>query len=988
MADRPTDHARAEAAFAEFRRSGSPRAMAEVFDRTAAELLLCARRFARDAAAAEDLVQQTFLRAIERAATFTPERQLMPWLTAILANEARMELRRRRTPDPDRLPPSASEEPSRTAERREAAAAMHAALAELPPAYRDVVTLRYLHDTRPGRIATALALPLPTVKTRLHRGVRKLKASLPRGLALGTAVTLCAGRGLPACRRAVLRGAATSTAAIWTLTGLFAMKKTVLPIATLALLLAAVWLLLPSIWSDSPAGSAPATAEAAGTIAGGANAPRVQRSDGEPAAAAVRTTVDVPQPERERRLHAIEVRARWRASGQPAANIPFTLLVQPATWLANATTNDSGTATFDIDRIDDLEHKARKGVSISCALRPGSYHNVSADDNDDSPRIVEVELDDGRQVTGIVLDATGLPVPGAAIWLTVDSYQPAMEFQHTDAAGRFMLRGLSADFTIRATHEGAMSADLVVASLEGDREAVLRLNATAARLEILVTDPTGNPLARTAVHLDDRNRNQRTYKRRFATTGADGRATLAGIDPAKYWLEVVHPSFAPAQLEIAIADDQLRRETIKLGPSAELAGCVRRGNGEPAVGVSVSVNDAASMFQRWTHTDPEGKFLLQGLAIGRHRLSISQGVPDHSRFIELRAGRQELEITVPGSSRIRGQLVDPDGRPLPGWQVQARPVSDFTPMHAYTDREGRFAFDGLSDSLHLLEVASQYTVATFLDVRTDGSEQVFRLPVNALPRAFLVGHIEGARDCSLVISPRINLGERRDQYLTVPADGRFEFGPLPPVTFDIGISLSTGNRTWWFTTVDLAAADRGDLGTIRMPEPGRLEVTVRDDLGCKQLSVGLRSVRAGGTHGEALERVDHGSWRASDLPAGEYDVCLYGEATAPVMQRVTVEPSRTTRIALATAPGALFAYRLAPPAGTPGEAVGWQMIAIRSADGRLVAFDKMMGSLNHSKRLLEGSYTFEVATGGGFHASAAVVVPTADGAEVAIPITR
>ncbi|MGB3969770.1 MAG: sigma-70 family RNA polymerase sigma factor, partial [Planctomycetota bacterium] len=195
MADRPTDHARAEAAFAEFRRTGSPRAMAEVFDRTAAGLLLFARRFARDAAAAEDLVQQTFLRAIERAATFAPDRQLMPWLTAILANEARMELRRRRTPDPGRLRPTASEDPGHAAERREAAAAMDAALAELPPTYRDVVALRYLHDTRPGRIAEALAVPLPTVKTRLNRGVRKLAAALPRGLGFGAAVALCAGRG-------------------------------------------------------------------------------------------------------------------------------------------------------------------------------------------------------------------------------------------------------------------------------------------------------------------------------------------------------------------------------------------------------------------------------------------------------------------------------------------------------------------------------------------------------------------------------------------------------------------------------------------------------------------------------------------------------------------------------------------------------------------------------------------------------------------------
>ncbi|MCA8950995.1 MAG: hypothetical protein KDE27_15935, partial [Planctomycetes bacterium] len=92
----------AEAAYAEFRRSHSPRAMARVFDLTGAELLLFARRFARDAAAAEDLVQQTFVRAIERADRFDPARRLLPWLMAILANEARM-LRRSGDPDAERI---------------------------------------------------------------------------------------------------------------------------------------------------------------------------------------------------------------------------------------------------------------------------------------------------------------------------------------------------------------------------------------------------------------------------------------------------------------------------------------------------------------------------------------------------------------------------------------------------------------------------------------------------------------------------------------------------------------------------------------------------------------------------------------------------------------------------------------------------------------------------------------------------------------------
>ncbi|MCC7062200.1 MAG: sigma-70 family RNA polymerase sigma factor, partial [Planctomycetes bacterium] len=122
---------RAEAAYAEYRRTRGPRAMAEVFDLTAGELLLLARRLARDAATAEDLVQQTFVRAIERAEQFDPARRLLPWLTTILANEARM-LRRRGEPDPARIRQREVAEPPEEAARHEMARAMDAAFAELP----------------------------------------------------------------------------------------------------------------------------------------------------------------------------------------------------------------------------------------------------------------------------------------------------------------------------------------------------------------------------------------------------------------------------------------------------------------------------------------------------------------------------------------------------------------------------------------------------------------------------------------------------------------------------------------------------------------------------------------------------------------------------------------------------------------------------------------------------------------------------------------
>jgi DNA-directed RNA polymerase specialized sigma24 family protein len=60
-----------------------------VYDRLAPELLRVALHLVRDAAEAEDVLQATFVSAIERAEKFDPQERVMPWLVGILGNEAR-----------------------------------------------------------------------------------------------------------------------------------------------------------------------------------------------------------------------------------------------------------------------------------------------------------------------------------------------------------------------------------------------------------------------------------------------------------------------------------------------------------------------------------------------------------------------------------------------------------------------------------------------------------------------------------------------------------------------------------------------------------------------------------------------------------------------------------------------------------------------------------------------------------------------------------
>ena len=119
--------------FARFRQHADARALAAVFDALAPELLLIAAHVAVAGTEAEDLVQATFLDAIEKAERWDASRPLLPWLIGILVNHARLERRRReRALDADRLPKASEPSPLDAAAASEVAEHVSQALRKLP----------------------------------------------------------------------------------------------------------------------------------------------------------------------------------------------------------------------------------------------------------------------------------------------------------------------------------------------------------------------------------------------------------------------------------------------------------------------------------------------------------------------------------------------------------------------------------------------------------------------------------------------------------------------------------------------------------------------------------------------------------------------------------------------------------------------------------------------------------------------------------------
>jgi RNA polymerase sigma-70 factor (ECF subfamily) len=128
-----------------------------------------------DAAAAEDIAQESFLAAVRALDRFDRRRPFGPWLHRIVVNRAIDWARSRALrAEAELVEEAAAADPP----DRSDADAIAAGIAALSPEHRAVIVLRYLLEYTPGEIADLLDLPRGTVNSRLRRGLDALKGLL------------------------------------------------------------------------------------------------------------------------------------------------------------------------------------------------------------------------------------------------------------------------------------------------------------------------------------------------------------------------------------------------------------------------------------------------------------------------------------------------------------------------------------------------------------------------------------------------------------------------------------------------------------------------------------------------------------------------------------------------------------------------------------------------------------------------------------------
>ncbi|PWK65332.1 RNA polymerase sigma factor [Aminobacter sp. AP02] len=182
-------------------RQGGENAIRALIKRNNQRLFRVARAVMRNDADAEDVVQEAYVRAFTRLDSFKGDANFSTWLTRIALNEALTRIRKRRpVAELDELDiaanggqvimfPTSLTPPSADAEfgRRQVRALLEQAIDELPAAFRIVFILRDVEEMSIDETATQLALKPETVKTRLHRARKLMRAAIEKRLSNGFA---------------------------------------------------------------------------------------------------------------------------------------------------------------------------------------------------------------------------------------------------------------------------------------------------------------------------------------------------------------------------------------------------------------------------------------------------------------------------------------------------------------------------------------------------------------------------------------------------------------------------------------------------------------------------------------------------------------------------------------------------------------------------------------------------------------------------------
>ncbi len=681
-----------DALFLRFRERGDNAALGAVFDAVAEELLCVALHQTRDDAAAEDLLQATFVVAIERASTWDATRPLRPWLFGILQRELRALRRRRpRAVDARRLPPRRDPGPQQAALAGEATRTVSAAIDRLPQPYRDVVDLHLVRSLTPREVAEHLQRPRGAVRTQLWRGLEMLRGELPKGLALGAAA-VALGPPLGRARAHVLAkagaGAATTSGAVgaaWT--GALVMARVWIPVAVLVAVGALWW-----TWT-SPEPDALHRGRTRADLHAQTPPHPVARTEREPTERQ-QVTASPEEPQQAAASPAEQTTmARLLivdAHGDPVVDAAVRLY-EPNAKAAGAyrragpprlemRTDANGRTAFPVDRETLLSaHKAGVGTTGDLRVTP---------DMVELSREWRLVLQPSQRIQGVVLLPDGRPAAEAIVrcHFTSTLYSHLAQTLppvSTDSRGRFEFKVLpDLDYRLRAELDGHRARGHVDTHSSSDHYEVTLQFPGAFAVHGLLLDAAGAPTAGEVRLLSAQGQ---LVRRGHANS--KGEFELLLTEGGEFILVGGIEGQTAADARVAIDTASPRaRITLRLEPFLPITGRLVDEGGAPCGDVLVSaspVADRDALFRNRaalqgiyarTHTAPDGTFRFLVPAGQRYRVGYRATPHMHVSGPEVAPPTDNVVVVMRASDRrgfeVTGRVIAAaSGDPVPRYRV-------------------------------------------------------------------------------------------------------------------------------------------------------------------------------------------------------------------------------------------------------------------------------------------------------------------------------
>jgi RNA polymerase sigma factor (sigma-70 family) len=769
---------------------------------------------------ADDVVQDGWVAALQRPAA---ARAHGAWLTGVVRNvglrwrrtAARRAAREQRAAVAQAAAGNADAvDPANVAAQAETLHAVARAVHELDEPFRTVIVLRFWHDLATRDIAARLAVPHETVRSRLQRGIARLRERLDARPGGRAAWLGALGAFVPGKKAA--GAAAPAALAAAAVTGMLMHTKLLLTGAALA---AASMIVL---WQRGPGtatavgshdAEAPATAE---TVAANEPARREAPAAVAATASANEPPADVVQPWRLRVLVVdTEGRPIDRATvrvwhGKPSARGGGGGYSGRGDVLcATLVTDVLGAAETTIDRFGVIAGAEHDGA---LSLEQFAWHTRA-----DEPLLLPI----GRTVAlrGRVLQPDGTPAADAVVTPTARgtattepvTFVPALAPVRTGSDGGFELRApRQCRYTLQATWNGAKSFAVERDTWRGTPPHTVLTFPGSITVRGIVVDPDGEPAPKAAVRLwrDDRAQHAPDEKNLYLRAATDGRfhadlqqharygllATVEGEAPSDVtWIE---PTAERPHVEVRLA---LRR-------FAPIAGVVRRPDGEPLAGALVHASsgplDAAEGVHGPSHrerfrtggevtTDGDGRFALRvhpgtawtvvvtpDAAARLHRLRRANVAPGTTDLTIVATDDEVRGCTITGAATRANGDPCPGGNAMLQYVDEGVVVAYGTPVTLQWDGErfrvptlevGRLvelSFEPADGSLAPQRLGPLRTVAG--DLRVDMRLQA---RANVTVRVTQAGGTDGVRGLRVALTPDVPAGRSGFGSSPLEADG-------------------------------------------------------------------------------------------------------------------------------------------------------------------------------------------------------------------------